>query len=48
MYSQNKQLGEVFDLCAFRVIVDTIPDCYNVLGHIHDLFKPIPGKFKDL
>ncbi|NMA36809.1 MAG: bifunctional (p)ppGpp synthetase/guanosine-3',5'-bis(diphosphate) 3'-pyrophosphohydrolase, partial [Papillibacter sp.] len=47
MYSQNKQLGEVFDLCAFRVIVDTIPDCYNVLGHIHDLFKPIPGKFKD-
>jgi GTP pyrophosphokinase len=32
MYSQNKQLGEVFDLCAFRVIVDTIPDCYNVLG----------------
>jgi GTP pyrophosphokinase len=47
MYSQNKELGEVFDLCAFRVIVDTISDCYNVLGQIHDLFKPIPGKFKD-
>ncbi|NLO49360.1 MAG: bifunctional (p)ppGpp synthetase/guanosine-3',5'-bis(diphosphate) 3'-pyrophosphohydrolase [Clostridiales bacterium] len=47
MYSQNKDLSEVFDLCAFRVIVDSISDCYNVLGHMHDLFKPIPGKFKD-
>lgn len=47
MYSQNKDLSEVFDLCAFRVIVDTVSDCYNVLGHMHDLFKPIPGKFKD-
>ncbi len=47
MYSQNKELSEVLDLCAFRVIVDTIPDCYNVLGQIHDLFKPLPGKFKD-
>ena len=32
---------------AFRVIVDTIPDCYNVLGHIHDLFSLVPGRFKD-
>ena len=47
MYSQNKELSEVFDLCAFRVIVDSIADCYNVLGHIHDLFKPILGRFKD-
>ncbi len=47
MYSQNKTLTEVFDLYAFRVIVDNIADCYNVLGHIHDLFKPIPGRFKD-
>lgn len=47
MYSQNKELGEVFDLCAFRVIVDSITDCYNVLGHIHDLFKPVLGRFKD-
>ncbi len=47
MYSQNKELSEVFDLCAFRVIVDTVADCYNVLGHIHDLFKPVPGRFKD-
>ncbi len=47
MYSQNKTFKEVFDLYAFRVIVDTIADCYNVLGHIHDLFKPVPGRFKD-
>ncbi|NCB73608.1 MAG: bifunctional (p)ppGpp synthetase/guanosine-3',5'-bis(diphosphate) 3'-pyrophosphohydrolase [Clostridia bacterium] len=47
MYSQNKQINEIFDLCAFRVIVDSIADCYNVLGHIHDMFKPLPGKFKD-
>ena len=47
MYSQNKQINEIFDLCAFRVIVENIADCYNVLGHIHDMFKPIPGKFKD-
>ncbi len=47
MYSQNKQFSEVLDLCAFRVIVDTISDCYNVLGQIHDLFNPLPGRFKD-
>lgn len=47
MYSQNKELSEVFDLCAFRVIVESITDCYNVLGHIHDLFKPVLGRFKD-
>ncbi len=47
MYSQNKELREVFDLFAFRVIVDTIADCYNVLGQIHDLFRPILGRFKD-
>ena len=47
MYSQNKTLEEVFDLYAFRVIVNTIPDCYNVLGVIHDLYKPILGRFKD-
>ena len=47
MFSQNKQFSEVLDLCAFRVIVDNIADCYNVLGQIHDLFNPIPGRFKD-
>jgi len=47
MYAQNKELSEVFDLCAFRVIVDDIADCYNVLGHIHDMFRPVPGRFKD-
>ena len=45
--SQGKTLEEVYDLYAFRVIVDTIPDCYNVLGHIHDLFNLVPGRFKD-
>ena len=47
MYSQNLSLNGIFDLCAFRVIVDTIPDCYNVLGVIHYMFKPVPGRFKD-
>ena len=47
MYSQKLNLDGIFDLCAFRVIVDTIPDCYNVLGIIHDMFKPVPGRFKD-
>ena len=47
MQSQGKTLDELYDLYAFRVIVDTIPDCYNVLGHIHDLFNLVPGRFKD-
>ncbi|NCB63103.1 MAG: bifunctional (p)ppGpp synthetase/guanosine-3',5'-bis(diphosphate) 3'-pyrophosphohydrolase [Clostridia bacterium] len=47
MYAQNKTLDEIFDLYAFRVIVDDIPGCYNVLGCIHDLFKPVLGRFKD-
>ena len=47
MYAQNKTLDEIFDLYAFRVIVDDIPECYNVLGCIHDLFKPVLGRFKD-
>ena len=47
MYAQKLNLDGIFDLCAFRVIVDTIPDCYNVLGVIHDMFKPVPGRFKD-
>ena len=47
MQSQNKTIDELYDIYAFRVVVDTIPDCYNVLGHVHDLFKLVPGRFKD-
>ena len=47
MYAQNKAINEIFDLLAFRVIVDTVADCYNVLGIVHDLYKPILGRFKD-
>ncbi|MBQ6720265.1 MAG: bifunctional (p)ppGpp synthetase/guanosine-3',5'-bis(diphosphate) 3'-pyrophosphohydrolase [Oscillospiraceae bacterium] len=47
MVSQGKTIDELYDLYAFRVVVDTIPDCYNVLGHIHDLFSLVPGRFKD-
>ena len=47
MQSQGKSMDELYDIYAFRVIVDTIPDCYNVLGHVHDLFNLVPGRFKD-
>ena len=47
MKAQGKGINELYDMYAFRVIVDTIPDCYNVLGHIHDLFNLVPGRFKD-
>ena len=47
MQAQGKTMDELYDIYAFRVIVDSIPDCYNVLGHIHDLFNLIPGRFKD-
>ena len=47
MYAQKLDINGIFDLCAFRVIVDSLPDCYNVLGVIHDMFKPVPGRFKD-
>lgn len=47
MYTQNKTLDEVYDLYAFRVIVEDIADCYNVLGHVHDLYNLVPGRFKD-
>ena len=46
MFNQNKSLDEIFDLFAFRVLVDTVGDCYNVLGVIHDIYKPIPGRFR--
>ena len=47
MYAQKRKVDEIFDLCAFRVIVDNIAECYNVLGHIHDMYRPVPGRFKD-
>jgi GTP pyrophosphokinase len=47
MFAQKRGVDEIFDLCAFRVIVDSIADCYNVLGHIHDMYRPVPGRFKD-
>ena len=47
MFNQNKPLDEIFDLFAFRVIVENLGDCYNVLGVVHDLYKPILGRFKD-
>ena len=47
MYAQNKTIKEIFDIYAFRVMVDDIPACYNVLGCIHDMFKPVLGRFKD-
>ena len=47
MQAQSKTMEELYDIYAFRVIVDTIPDCYNVLGHVHDLFNLVPGRFKD-
>ena len=47
MFAQNRTLEEIFDLFAFRVIVDSLGDCYNVLGVVHDLYSPILGRFKD-
>ena len=47
MYAQHLGMEEIFDLCAFRVIVDDLADCYNVLGIIHEMFRPVPGRFKD-
>ena len=47
MYAQGKTLEQIYDLFAFRVIVKTIPDCYNVLGVMHDLYTPVLGRFKD-
>ncbi|MDO5401419.1 MAG: bifunctional (p)ppGpp synthetase/guanosine-3',5'-bis(diphosphate) 3'-pyrophosphohydrolase [Eubacteriales bacterium] len=47
MQAQGKTIDELYDIYAFRCIVDTIPDCYNVLGHVHDLFNLVPGRFKD-
>ncbi|MCL2003842.1 MAG: bifunctional (p)ppGpp synthetase/guanosine-3',5'-bis(diphosphate) 3'-pyrophosphohydrolase [Oscillospiraceae bacterium] len=47
MFTQDKMISEIYDLYAVRVIVNTVADCYNVLGAVHDLYTPVPGRFKD-
>lgn len=47
MQQEQCELDDIYDLVAFRVIVDTVPECYLALGIIHSIFKPIPGKFTD-
>ncbi|MDO4166843.1 MAG: bifunctional (p)ppGpp synthetase/guanosine-3',5'-bis(diphosphate) 3'-pyrophosphohydrolase [Eubacteriales bacterium] len=47
MVTQNKKLEQIYDLFAVRIIVDSERDCYNALGVIHEIYKPIPGHFKD-
>ena len=47
MVNQNKTLDQIYDLFAVRIIVDTVKDCYAALGVIHEMYKPIPGRFKD-
>lgn len=47
MYMQNKTFDEIYDIYAVRIIVDSVIDCYNCLGIIHDMFTPLPGRFKD-
>ena len=47
MYIQGKSFEEIYDIYAVRIIVDTVSDCYNCLGVIHDMYKPIQGRFKD-
>ncbi|RLB25560.1 MAG: GTP pyrophosphokinase [Deltaproteobacteria bacterium] len=47
MVDQNLSADQVYDILAFRVIVDTLKECYEALGHIHSMWKPVPGRFKD-
>ncbi len=47
MVQENLNMDQIYDITAFRVLVGTVKECYEGLGYIHDLFKPVPGKFKD-
>lgn len=46
-YMQGRSFDEIYDIYAVRIITDTVADCYNILGVMHDIFRPIPGRFKD-
>lgn len=46
-YMQGRSFDEIYDIYAVRIITDTVADCYNILGVMHDMFRPIPGRFKD-
>ena len=47
MVNQDKTIDQIYDLFAVRILVDTVKDCYGALGVIHEMYKPIPGRFKD-
>ncbi len=47
MYVQGKDFDEIYDIYAVRIITDTVVNCYNMLGLMHDMFRPLPGRFKD-
>jgi len=47
MYVQGKNFDEIYDVYAIRIIADTVAECYNILGIMHDMFRPIPNRFKD-
>ena len=47
MYMQNHSFDQIYDVYAVRIIVEEVNDCYNALGIVHDMFRPIPGRFKD-
>lgn len=47
MYMQGRDFDAIYDVYAIRIITDTVADCYNILGIVHDMFRPIPNRFKD-